>query len=158
MMLWCEGTATFAGRARPWWYLSDGGHFENSGVYALLKRDCDFIIVVDTSADATYQFADIENLVRKARIDLDAEIEFYPRDAAAELFSLAGSELTVLAPEDLIDNASARGVLLARVRYRRSDARPRRASRHAARRQAEPARLARRRPACLCATQRGVPA
>ena len=121
LMLWSEATATFVGRARPWWYLSDGGHFENSGVYALLKRECDFVILADCSADASYRFADIENLVRKARIDLDAEIEFYPRGEAAGLFTLAGPELCVLSPEDLIDNTSARGVLLARIRYRRSD-------------------------------------
>ena len=33
--------------------------------------------------DPEYRFADIENLVRKARIDLDAEIEFYSRQEAA---------------------------------------------------------------------------
>lgn len=119
-MLLSEATATYYGRARPWWYLSDGGHFENTAVYALLKRECDFIVAVDASADASYEFGDIENLVRKARIDLDAEVEFYPRDEAARLFTLAGPDLAVLSPEDLADNTTARGVLLARVRYRRS--------------------------------------
>ncbi len=120
MMLWSEAGATFFGAARPWWYLSDGGHFDNTGVYALIKRECDFIILSDAGADGDYQFADIENLVRKARIDLDAEIEFYPRQEADRLFSLAGSGICVLSPEDLADNAARRGVLLARIRYRRS--------------------------------------
>ena len=39
MMLGSEASATFYGRKRPWWFLSDGGHFENSGVYPLLKRE-----------------------------------------------------------------------------------------------------------------------
>ena len=43
LLLWSEARATFFGPARPWWYLSDGGHFDNSGVYALIKRECDFI-------------------------------------------------------------------------------------------------------------------
>ena len=129
LMLWGEASATFHGRAQPWWYLSDGGHFDNTGVYALLKRECDFIVCADASADPRYQLADIENLVRKARIDLDAEIEFYPREAAAQLMSLGGTGLAVLSPEDLADNVGCRGVLLARVRYRRSD--PARAEREA---------------------------
>ncbi|MDE2413973.1 MAG: hypothetical protein KGM60_04360 [Comamonadaceae bacterium] len=121
LMLWSEARATFFGQARPWWYLSDGGHFDNTGVYALIKRECDFIILSDASADPDYRFADIENLVRKARIDLDAEIEFYARQEAARLLSLAGDGLTVLSPDELADNSTRRGVLLARIRYCRSD-------------------------------------
>ncbi|RZU01012.1 hypothetical protein [Rivibacter subsaxonicus] len=117
VMLWSEGTATYFGATRPWWYLSDGGHFENTAVYALLKRRLDFMILADCGADADYEFGDLENLVRKARIDLGAEIEFYTRQDAARLFTLAGASLTVLSPEDMADNHSSRGVLLARIRY-----------------------------------------
>ncbi len=117
LMLWSEVAASFHGRARPWWYLSDGGHFENTGVYALLKRRLDFIILADNSADGDYRFGDLENLVRKARIDFGAEIEFYTRAEAASHFSADDAGITVLSPEDMADNHSARGVLLARVRY-----------------------------------------
>ena len=118
MMLASEASATFFGLERPWWYLSDGGHFENSGVYALLKRELGFIILSDAGCDANYEFGDIENLVRKARIDLGAEIDFYSRDEAANLFTLGSTDLTILSPEDMADNHSCRGVLLARIRYR----------------------------------------
>ena len=121
LMLWSEACAVFFGPNRPWWYLSDGGHFDNTGVYALIKRECDFIVLSDAGADRDYEFADIENLVRKARIDLDAEIEFYPRHEAARLLSLPGDALSVLSPNELADNESGRGVLMARIRYRRSD-------------------------------------
>lgn len=124
VMLWSEGTAAFFGPSRPWWYLSDGGHFENTGVYPLLKRRCEFIVVADCGADADYNFGDLENLVRKARIDLGAEIEFYTRDEAARLFTLARTDLTVLSPEQMADNHSSRGLLLARVRYRAEPDRP----------------------------------
>ncbi|MDE2402371.1 MAG: hypothetical protein KGL90_11970 [Burkholderiales bacterium] len=117
LMLASEASATFFGRDRPWWYLSDGGHFENTGVYALLKRELDFIILSDASCDVGYQFGDLENLVRKARIDFGAEIDFYSNDEARRLFTLCGTELTVLSPEDMGDNHSCRGVLLARIRY-----------------------------------------
>ena len=116
-MLMSEASATFFGRARPWWYLSDGGHFDNSGVYALLKRRVDFIVLADDGADADYAFADLENLVRKARIDFGAEIEFYTRDEGRRLFETPTDEITILSPEDMADNHSSRGVMLARVRY-----------------------------------------
>lgn len=117
LMLWSEAAAWFYGRARPWWYLSDGGHFDNSGVYPLLKRRLDFIILADNGADADYKFADLENLVRKARIDFGAEIEFYTHDEAARHFPSASGAIAVLAPEDMADNHSRRGVMMARVRY-----------------------------------------
>ena len=118
MMLASEASATFYGMRRPWWFLSDGGHFENSGVYPLLKREVDFIILSDAGCDAHYEFGDIENLVRKARIDFGAEIDFYSQAEAASLFTLGSTELTVLSPEDMANNHSCRGVLLARIRYR----------------------------------------
>ncbi|MEO7940646.1 MAG: hypothetical protein ABIR55_18640 [Burkholderiaceae bacterium] len=118
MMLTSEASATFYGVERPWWYLSDGGHFENSGVYALLKRELDFIILSDAGADGRYEFADLENLLRKARIDFGAEIEFYTREEALNLFGQPTDEITVLSPEDMGNVHSSRGVLLARIRYR----------------------------------------
>lgn len=118
LMLTCEATATFMGQERPWWYVSDGGHFDNTGVYPLIKRELDFILLSDASSDRHFQFSDLENLVRKARIDFGAEIDFYTREEASRLFTLCGADLTVLSPEDLRDNTSSRGVLLARIRYR----------------------------------------
>ncbi|WP_394792442.1 hypothetical protein [Rhodoferax sp.] len=121
-MLASEASATFYGMDRPWWYLSDGGHFENTGVYALLKRELDFIILSDASCDAQYEFADLENLVRKARIDFGAEIDFYSHAEAervlTRLFTQGRTEVTVLSPEDMANNHSCRGVLLGRIRYR----------------------------------------
>jgi hypothetical protein len=58
------------------WFLSDGGHFENTGVHALLAEKTEFIVVADCGADPDYRFGDLENLVRKARIDFGAEIVF----------------------------------------------------------------------------------
>lgn len=118
LMLTCEATATFMGQERPWWYVSDGGHFDNTGIYPLIKRELDFIMLADASSDRHFQFNDLENLVRKARIDFGAEIDFYTREEASRLFTLCGADLTVLSPEDLRDNTSSRGVLLARIRYR----------------------------------------
>ncbi|MEF7617184.1 hypothetical protein V4F39_24940 [Aquincola sp. MAHUQ-54] len=121
LMLWSEAAANFFGAARPWWYLCDGGHFDNTGVYALLRREVDFIVLVDASCDPRYEFSDLESLVRKARIDFGAEIEFYPHDEATQRFGLADAPVTVLSPQDMADSQSARGVLLARIRYLRPE-------------------------------------
>jgi hypothetical protein len=57
-------------------YLSDGGHFENLGVYEMLRRRCRTIVAIDAGCDPSMGFEDLGNLVRKARIDLGVEINF----------------------------------------------------------------------------------
>ncbi|RSZ33780.1 MULTISPECIES: patatin-like phospholipase family protein [unclassified Variovorax] len=71
-----EMTGSFAGGPKDDWFLSDGGHFENTGAYALLAERCELIVVADCGADPEFLFEDLENLVRKARIDLGAYITF----------------------------------------------------------------------------------
>lgn len=57
-------------------YLSDGGHFENLGIYEMLLRRCRTIVAIDAGCDADLKFDDLGNLVRKARIDFGVEINF----------------------------------------------------------------------------------
>jgi hypothetical protein len=57
-------------------YLSDGGHFDNLGIYEMIRRRCRYILVVDAGADRTFTFEDLARSVRFAGIDLDAKIEF----------------------------------------------------------------------------------
>lgn len=71
-----EASGTFEGTAGENWFLSDGGHFENTGAYALLAERTEVIVVADCGADPDFAFGDLENLVRKARVDLQAEILF----------------------------------------------------------------------------------
>jgi Patatin-like phospholipase len=56
-------------------YLSDGGHFDNMGLYELVKRRCGLIIVCDAEADPNYGFAGLGNAINKCRIDLGISIE-----------------------------------------------------------------------------------
>lgn len=113
-----EATASFDGESARAWYLSDGGHFDNTGVHPLLRRQLDFIVLADCGADPAYEFADLENLIRKARIDFGAEIEFYTEDSACHLPLMQDEHICVLPPEKLRDAYTARGVMLARIRYR----------------------------------------
>ena len=64
-------------------YLSDGGHFENLGIYELVRRRCRYIIACDAGADARYGFEDLGNAIRKCRTDLGVEIDLDVRQIAA---------------------------------------------------------------------------
>jgi hypothetical protein len=57
-------------------YLSDGGHFENLGLYEMVLRRCRLIVVVDASCDEKCDLADLGNAIRRVRVDLGVPIEF----------------------------------------------------------------------------------
>ncbi len=57
-------------------YLSDGGHFENLGLYEMVLRRCQQIVVLDSGCDPAFTYEDVGNAFRKVRIDLNVPIEF----------------------------------------------------------------------------------
>ncbi len=57
-------------------YLSDGGHFENLGVYEMVMRRCGRIVVLDSGCDPTFIYEDLGNALRKIRIDKGIPIDF----------------------------------------------------------------------------------
>jgi hypothetical protein len=75
----------------PWWltselfgsvddtskyvYLTDGGHFDNMGLYELVRRRCYKIVICDAEQDGDYVFEGIGASIRKCRIDFGVEIE-----------------------------------------------------------------------------------
>ena len=59
-----------------WINLTDGGHFENLGVYELVRRRCRFIVVTDAGCDPHYEFEDLANLIRKCWTDFGVDIRF----------------------------------------------------------------------------------
>ena len=60
---------------RKWVYLSDGGHFENLGVYELVRRRCRFIIACDAGQDGDVTFEDLGNAIERCRADFGVDIE-----------------------------------------------------------------------------------
>lgn len=60
----------------PYIYLSDGGHFENLGLYEMVRRRCRFIVVLDAGCDPEFSYDDLGNALRKIRIDLGISIAF----------------------------------------------------------------------------------
>jgi hypothetical protein len=58
--------------------LSDGGHFENLGIYELVRRRCGYIIACDSEQDAAMDFGGLGNVIRKCRVDFGVEIAMAP--------------------------------------------------------------------------------
>jgi hypothetical protein len=58
--------------------LSDGGHFDNLGLYELVRRRCRFIIVGDSEQDGGLTFGSLGGAIRKCRADFGVEIDINP--------------------------------------------------------------------------------
>jgi hypothetical protein len=56
--------------------LSDGGHFDNLGLYEVVLRRCRHVLVCDAGNDGGFAFEDLGNAIRKIRIDFGIPIEF----------------------------------------------------------------------------------
>ena len=69
------------GDREPYVYLSDGGHFENLGLYEMVRRRCRIIVACDAGCDPQCFFDDLGNAIRKIRIDLGVPIRFDDRIA-----------------------------------------------------------------------------
>ncbi|MEV4777559.1 patatin-like phospholipase family protein [Burkholderia sp. LMU1-1-1.1] len=98
------------GSSRHVQYLSDGGHCENTGVYPLLYQQCELIVLADCGADPEYRFDDLENLLRRARIDLGVDIHFLKVNESSSAY--------IGTLSDLASPASNACVALASIKYR----------------------------------------
>jgi hypothetical protein len=63
-------------------YLSDGGHFENLGLYEMVLRRSRFIVVSDASTDPDYSFQSLAMAIRQIRIDLGVPIDIPDLDVS----------------------------------------------------------------------------
>jgi hypothetical protein len=71
-----EWLARFRGSSRRLWNLTDGGHFENTAGYELVRRRVPLIVMLDDGEDPDWRFEDLGNFVRKVRLDFGAQVEF----------------------------------------------------------------------------------
>ncbi len=98
----------------PYAYLSDGGHFENLGLYEMVARRCRYIVVSDAGCDRAYTFDDLGAAIRKIRIDFGIPIVFesgMPIDAAHHDAGNAHGVFGVIR-YSAVDRAMPDGVLL----------------------------------------------
>jgi len=119
-----EFSGRFPGATQSDWYLTDGGHSENTGALELIRRRLPVVVVLDHGEDGDYRFEDFANLVRRARIDFGVRIAEWSREerermASAELRTVCGSlaELRRTQTSALGLPVAARNVALFHVRY-----------------------------------------
>ncbi|MEL7487280.1 MAG: hypothetical protein AAGJ87_08705, partial [Pseudomonadota bacterium] len=94
--------------------LTDGGHFENTGLYELVRRRSDVIILSDATADGDFNFKDLGIAIERIRVDHKVDIRF----------SFSDFDLTHLMPnsqdEEHYDKRYAlarRGFAIAEIKY-----------------------------------------
>ncbi|UGX89840.1 patatin-like phospholipase family protein (plasmid) [Bradyrhizobium barranii subsp. barranii] len=58
--------------------LTDGGHFDNIGLYELVRRRCSTIVVVDAEADPTTSMPALVSIVQRIEQDFGAKIDLGP--------------------------------------------------------------------------------
>jgi hypothetical protein len=85
-------------------YLSDGGHFENLGIYELVRRRCRVIIACDAGADFGCHCNDLASAIEKCRVDFATTIEIklddiYPTHGLPRLSRSAFSIGTIRYPD-----------------------------------------------------------
>ena len=80
-----EWIARYPGPWERYWFISDGGYFENLAGYELIRRRVPRIILSDAGADPNYEFSDLADLIRKARIDFSVDIEEWTATERATL-------------------------------------------------------------------------
>lgn len=54
--------------------VSDGGHFENLGIYELVRRRCRLIVASDAECDFNMSFGSLGNVIRLCEVDFGAKI------------------------------------------------------------------------------------
>lgn len=95
--------------------LTDGGHFENLGLYELVRRRVDIIIASDAGADPNFLFGDLANAVERVRVDFGVTIRFVD---GYELGGLLPGSAKV-GPEVEKYNLSDRSFAIAKIKYPR---------------------------------------
>lgn len=61
-------------------YLSDGGHFDNLGIYELIRRRCGFVIASDAGQDATGSCGELAMVLRRVLVDFGVTVHMDVRD------------------------------------------------------------------------------
>lgn len=116
---WSPGLNSLLGRCmsetpdQSYVELTDGGHFDNLGLYELVRRRLDTIVVSDAGEDRNFQFTDLGNAIQRVRVDFGVDIRFEEE-----------CDLSGLIPEPIARGrmgerygVSHRGFAIARISY-----------------------------------------
>ncbi len=121
------GALDLVGRPGPFIELTDGGHFENLGLYELVRRRCGLIIVCDGGDDRAAAYANFTVAARRVEEDFGATFDFDFEIGNGSGFERSGPQHVVARatgdeyPKDA--EYARRGYFLASIRYDPSRAR-----------------------------------
>jgi hypothetical protein len=97
--------------------LSDGGHFDNTGLYELIRRRVRVIVLSQASADPTYQMDDLANAIERVRADFGVHIRFdIPGCGPATIRPVSTDARSEIKTPEMY---ATRGYALARIYYPR---------------------------------------
>jgi hypothetical protein len=65
-------------------YLTDGGHFDNLGLYELVRRQCRYIVICDSEQDGNQVFDGLAMAIRKCRTDFGVEVSLDVRSLRSD--------------------------------------------------------------------------
>ena len=85
-------------------HLSDGGHFENLGLYELIRRHCRYVIASDCGADPQVAFDDLGRALRRVRQDFGVDVSI---------------DIEALRPDE--EGQSLQHVAIGRIKYAEGD-------------------------------------
>jgi hypothetical protein len=75
----------------PFQELSDGGHFENLGIYELIRRRVRLILVCDGGQDPGFQFEDLQTALRRIGEDFGTKVRFLPSHPIEDIIPQPGA-------------------------------------------------------------------
>ncbi|HEX9472696.1 MAG TPA: patatin-like phospholipase family protein [Steroidobacteraceae bacterium] len=91
--------------------LTDGGHFDNTALYELIRRRVQVIVLSEAGADPEYRMDDLANAIERVRVDFGVHVRF----------DVPGFEAAAIRPRDGKDDPmkgyAERGFALASIYY-----------------------------------------
>jgi hypothetical protein len=102
--------------------LSDGGHFENLGLYELVRRRCGVIVLCDGGRDALASYSDFITAIRRVEEDFGAQFVFEENYGPELLISSLPDRSTPTYPRGA--EYSRQGYFLARIKYHNRGGKP----------------------------------
>lgn len=98
-----------------WLELSDGGHFENTGIYELVRRRVRTIIFADGSTDPEIALASFANALEKIYVDFSVRVTFDEGDDFTNLLKGTAEKATSILAERL--SLSKAGFAVGTIHY-----------------------------------------
>jgi hypothetical protein len=134
-MILSEFRSYFRGSAERYWYLSDGGHFEVTGIYELVRRRLPLIISLDAGEDPDYHYNDLARCTRLIRLDFGADLQWLdptePRKSGAKGWDAFGDSIPdwikawadpdIIGRRDTISRSGLCHAALGEIRYEGAD-------------------------------------